>query len=179
MMNYSINRIDHPKQKQHSFHGDRAMKTILICAVIVFLFIPISKNAELAESKLNENQFQKLMQTMADGWNEGDAKKAVDCFTADAVYTEPPDKQIYKGRDQLFNFFGGNKGRSEAMSMTWHHLIFDEKTQIGAGEFTFTYGSTVHGVAMIKIRDGKIGNWREYWYESPLAWEKFTAANPF
>jgi hypothetical protein len=65
------------------------------------------------------------------------------------------------------------------MSMTWHHMVFDETKQIGAGEFTFTYGSTVHGVTMIKIRNGKISNWREYWYESPLEWKAFIGINNF
>jgi SnoaL-like domain len=124
-------------------------------------------------------QFEILMQTLADGWKEGNAQKAADCFTENAVYSEPPDKQFYRGRAALFKFFGGNEGRKRAMKMTWHHLVFNEQTQIGAGEFTFEYGGTVHGVAMVKIENGKIGNWREYWYESPLDWEKFTRSNPF
>ena len=124
-------------------------------------------------------QFEVLMQTLAAGWNEGNAQKAADCFTENAVYSEPPDKQLYRGRAALFKFFGGNEGRKRAMKMTWHHLAFNEKTQIGAGEFTFEYGGIVHGVAMVKIENGKISNWREYWYESALDWEKFTRSNPF
>ena len=77
------------------------------------------------------------MMKLAHGWNEGDARKAADCFAENAVYSEPPDKQLYRGRDALFKFFGGNEGRRRAMKMTWHHLIFDEQKQIGAGEFTF------------------------------------------
>ena len=119
------------------------------------------------------------MQTLADGWNEGNAQKAADCFAENAVYSEPPNKQLYRGRVALFKFFGGSEGRKSAMKMTWHHLVFDERNQLGAGEFTFEYGSTVHGVAMIKIEDGKIGNWREYWYESSLNWTEFTRTNPF
>lgn len=124
-------------------------------------------------------QFEILMQTLADGWNEGNAQKAADCFAENAVYSEPPDKQLYRGRGALFKFFGGTDGRKRAMKMSWHHLAFNERTQIGAGEFTFDYGGTVHGVAMVKIENGKISNWREYWYESPLDWAKFTESNPF
>ena len=124
-------------------------------------------------------QFEVLMKTLAVGWNEGNAEKAADCFTENAIYSEPPDKQLYRGRAALFKFFGGNEGRKRAMKMTWHHLVFDERTQIGAGEFTFEYGGIVHGVAMVKIENGRISNWREYWYESPLDWEKFTRSNPF
>jgi hypothetical protein len=124
-------------------------------------------------------KFQTRMQTVADGWSEGNARKAANCFTADAIYTEPPDKQLYKGREALFKFFGGNEGRKSQMKMTWHHLIFDEQKQIGSGEFTFEYGGKVHGMVIIKITNGKISNWREYWYESNLDWEKFIGENKF
>ena len=124
-------------------------------------------------------KFQTLMQTVADGWSEGNARKAADCFTKDAIYTEPPDKQLYKGREALFKFFGGNEGRKLQMKMTWHYLIFDELKQIGAGEFTFEYGGKVHGMVIVKITNGKINNWREYWYESNLDWQKFIGENKF
>ena len=39
--------------------------------------------------KFNLEEFRQLMQTVADGWNEGDAHKAADCFSQDAVYVEP------------------------------------------------------------------------------------------
>lgn len=117
--------------------------------------------------------------TLADSWNQGNAEQAVCCFTQDALYTEPPDKQNYAGRDALYQFFGGANGRAGEMNMVWHHIIFDETGQIGAGEFTFTYGDTVHGVTMIKVRDGLISNWREYWYASELPWDVFTKLNSF
>lgn len=128
---------------------------------------------------ITDAAFQKLMQTVADGWSEGNARKAADCFTEDAIYTEPPDKQLYKGREQLFKFFGGNEGRKSQMKMTWHHLMLDEQKQIGSGEFTFEYGGKVHGMVIVKITNGKISNWREYWYESNLDWEKFIGENRF
>lgn len=124
-------------------------------------------------------KFQILMQTVADGWSEGNARKAADCFSEDAIYTEPPDKQLYKGREALFKFFGGNEGRKSQMKMTWHCLIFDEQKQIGVGEFTFEYGDKVHGMVIVKITNGKISNWREYWYESNLDWGKFIGENKF
>jgi SnoaL-like domain len=128
---------------------------------------------------ITANEFETLMQTVASGWSEGNARKAADCFAEDAIYTEPPDKQLYKGRDALFIFFGGEEGRKSAMKMTWHHLMFSETKQIGSGEFTFEYGGKVHGMVIVKIVDGKIKNWREYWYESDLSWEKFIGENKF
>jgi hypothetical protein len=144
----------------------------------VALFIVIVPQAVEA-GPTNTAQFEIVMKTLAEGWNEGNAQKAADCFTENAVYSEPPEKQLYRGRAALFKFFGGSEGRKSAMKMIWHHLVFNERTQIGAGQFTFDYGETVHGVAMVKIENGKISNWREYWYESPLDWEKFTRSNPF
>lgn len=44
---------------------------------------------------ITASQFNQLMQTIADGWNDGDARKAADYFSADAGYVEPPDKQAY------------------------------------------------------------------------------------
>jgi hypothetical protein len=65
------------------------------------------------------------------------------------------------------------------MQMIWHHLAFDPTTQIGFGEFSFAYGITAHGVALVRMRDGKISNWREYWYESALPWPRFVEPNAF
>lgn len=142
------------------------------------LILPFFWTAHLA-SGADQKSFEKLMETLAQAWNGGNARKAADCFTKDAIYTEPPDKQIYRGREALFKFFGGNAGRPGAMKMTWHHLAFNARTQVGAGEFSFTYGTTAHGVAVVKLQDGKISRWREYWYESKLPWEKFTRKNHF
>lgn len=140
---------------------------------------PSAPGAVAAAGAADDRQFRRVMETLADGWNRGDATKAADCFTADAVYVEPPAKQVYRGRGELYAFFGGDKGRVEPMKMTWHHLAFDVKGQIGAGEFTFEYGGAVHGMVIVRLRDGKISNWREYWYESALGWEDFTRNNPF
>lgn len=133
----------------------------------------------MKNQNITRREFSRLLQRLAEGWNNGNARQAADCFTEDALYTEPPDKQYYSGRDELFKFFGGDEGRAGDMNMIWHHIVFDEEKQIGAGEFTFTYGDTVHGVTMIKVRDGLISNWREYWYASPLLWEEFTQTNRF
>ena len=50
---------------------------------------------------MTETEFERMMQTIADGWNEGNARKAADCFSMDAIYSEPPEKQLYHGRDEL------------------------------------------------------------------------------
>jgi ketosteroid isomerase-like protein len=124
-------------------------------------------------------EFRTLMNTIAAGWNEGDARKAADCFAEDAVYSEPPRKQFYRGRAALFEFFGGGQKAEPPMQMVWHHLVFDEATQVGAGEYTFQLNNRYHGVVMVKVRTGRISHWREYQYQSPLPWAEFVNENAF
>jgi uncharacterized protein (TIGR02246 family) len=128
---------------------------------------------------ISEAEFARLLQRVADAWNDGNAAKAAECFTEDAIYVEPPARQLYKGRKALFKFFGGNRKPEPPMQMKWHHLAFNAGEQIGFGEYTFQTNRRYHGVVVVKVRGNKISNWREYQYETPLAWEEFTASNPF
>jgi hypothetical protein len=121
--------------------------------------------------------FRGLLETIAQAWNEGDTATALACFTDDARYTEPPDTQHYEGRQELFEFFGGDD--PPPMWMAWHTIVFDRDQQTGAAEYTYTGTNTYHGVVMIRLRDDLISNWREYQVRSDLDWESFTALNPF
>ena len=67
---------------------------------------------------LTSAQFRELMETVSAGWNAGDAQKAADRFTEDALYLEPPDKQFYSGRPALYEFFGGATKPEPPMKMT-------------------------------------------------------------
>jgi hypothetical protein len=96
------------------------------------------------------------------------------------MYSEPPDQQLYVGREALFEFFGGSEGRSQPMQMTWHHLAFNPDSQIGFGEYTFRYGDyQTHGIAIVQVSDHQISHWREYQYRSNLKWKRFTEQNQF
>ena len=81
----------------------------------------------MGNMKIATTDFEKLMQTIANGWNEGDARKAADCFSEDAIYVEPPEKQLYRGRTELYEFFGGDHGTDIPMRMIWHHLAFKRR----------------------------------------------------
>lgn len=118
-----------------------------------------------------------LMEAIADAWVRGETRAALDRFTEDARYVEPPDAQRYAGRDELFAFFGGDD--PPAMTMTWHHLVFDPEQQLGAGEYTFTGTRTYHGIALVRLEGDRIADWREYQYRSELPWETFSAGNRF
>ena len=121
--------------------------------------------------------FVELMEAIADAWVRGDARAALARFTDDARYIEPPNEQRYEGRDELFVFFGGDD--PPAMSLAWHHLVFDPELQIGACEYTYTGTSTYHGVALVRLEGDRIADWREYQYRSELPWETFSAGNRF
>jgi len=121
--------------------------------------------------------FRRLLRRVAEAWNEGDTATALACFAEDAKYTEPPDTQHYEGREELYRFFGGED--PPPMRMVWHTVVFDEGQQVGAGEYTYIGMNTYHGVAVIRLRDDLIANWREYQRRSDLGWEDFTSLNPF
>lgn len=129
--------------------------------------------------KFTTDEFERLMQIVAEGWNEGNAHKAADCFSEDAIYVEPPDRQLYHGRAELYEFFGGDSGPDRPMKMTWRHLAFNEEEQIGFGEYTFAMNRRYHGIVVVKIESGRIKGWREYQYQTELNWKDFTGRNPF
>jgi hypothetical protein len=155
------------------------VKLSLIAVIVSVISIYMNANSSGAADKITAAQFKNLMGTVAAGWNEGNAKKAADCYTEDALYTEPPDRQVYAGQKALYQFFGGDKKPDPPMKMTWHHLAFDEESQIGFGEYTFQMNNRYHGIVVVKIRGGKISNWREYQYKSDLEWGEFVKKNDF
>jgi hypothetical protein len=124
--------------------------------------------------RLTRAQFRRLMETVAEGWRTGNAARSAACFAEDAIYSQPPRVQFYRGRAALEEFFG-----PRPQGMTWHHLVFDEEAQIGAGEYTYRGSNQYHGVVMVRIVDGLIANWREYQVRSPLTWEQFMDENRF
>ncbi len=112
------------------------------------------------------------MQTIAQGWNTKNAKMATDCFTDNAAYIEPPDKQFFKGKKELYEYFGGDNGFD--MTLQWQNLFFDEEKQTGIGEYTFEFNNLIHhGVAIVELENGKIKHWREYDTTGDLSYEDF------
>ena len=123
--------------------------------ILIFLIIPFtnsfSQDKSAAYTFLTTAKFRTLMQTIAEGWNDGNAQKSADCFDNDAVYIEPPNVQFYKGKIQLFEFFGGEKGFDIPMKMKWHNLAFDEERQVGFGEYTFQMYNKYHGIVVVNF----------------------------
>jgi len=142
------------------------------CATLILIVACSCQKAE--PDHIDSKEFSDLLTQVADGWNEGNARKAADAFADDATYEEPPRKQYYKGKTSIFEFFGGEKGFDKPMKMTWHHIAFNEKTQIGFGEYTFAMNKQYHGIVIVTVKNKKIAVWREYQYESSLDWSVFS-----
>jgi hypothetical protein len=128
-----------------------------------------------AQGKITAEQFTRLLATVAHGWEANDPDMAADCFTEDAIYIEPPSRQVYVGREALREFFAGGDTPALSTSMTWHHIIFDQAAQLGSGEYTYHGNNRYHGVVVARVRDGQISHWREYQRRSPLDWLDFIA----
>ena len=124
-------------------------------------------------SPATTSEFEALMATLARAWTRQQTRLALDCFTADALYMQPPDLQLYRGRDELERLFAA---LPPGTSMTFHHLAFDARTQVGFGEFSFgREGATRadHGVVVVTLREGRIASWREYFQEGPASFSEF------
>ncbi len=132
-----------------------------------------TKTAQPQMEQYVDKDFNALMQRVSDGWTTQNVDLALSAFTKDALYTEPPNFQIYRGQTELRNFFTAVRPGS---SMIWHHLWYNPDTGIGAGEYSFHNGgrdTAVHGVAVVKIIDGKIHIWREYQRRGEIDYDAF------
>lgn len=117
------------------------------------------------------SEFSALVTRLAAAWSDGRPTDAADCFTDDIVYVEPPDRQRYVGRDEIYELSGGDA--PPAMTMALHHVAFDEDTQAGFVEYTFRGRRQYHGIAYLAVRDGRIRQWREYQYAAEQDWATF------
>jgi hypothetical protein len=120
-------------------------------------------------------QFEQLMATLADAWSKQQTERALGCFTADALYMQPPDLQLYRGTAELEKLF---RGIRPGTAMTFHGLAFNARAQVGFGEFSFGRSGAAtadHGVVVVTLRGGLIASWREYFQEGPGAFSDFVA----
>jgi carbonic anhydrase/acetyltransferase-like protein (isoleucine patch superfamily) len=125
---------------------------------------------------IDTDEFAALIERLAEAWEAQDTDRAVGCFDPDATYMEPPDIQCFRGHAELRRYFDALLPRT---TMRWQRVWFDEARQRGAGEFIF--GSVAaqeadHGVAIMTLRNGRIGRWEEYQRRGPRDTEIFLAS---
>lgn len=121
------------------------------------------------------NEFELLLQRLADSWAQLDTTAAAGCFTEDAVYMEPPDVQLFVGRDELTAYFSPLE---EGTYLDFHGIWFDQPSQTGAAEFSFGVRAAEiadHGVVVVALRDDLIASWREYPRTGPASFSAFTS----
>jgi hypothetical protein len=117
--------------------------------------------------------FRALLDSVAAGWNRNRAELAASCFTEGALYLEPPNRQLYRGRAALRDFFAASIAPARPDRMRWHTTAFDSVRQIGFGEYTYRGQQYYHGIAVLHLEAGLIRSWREYQHGSPLSWDQF------
>jgi hypothetical protein len=120
--------------------------------------------------------FRATLDTVAVGWNSNRAQLAASCFTEAAVYLEPPNRQLHRGRAALQDFFAASIAPARPDRMRWHATAFDSVRQIGFGEYTYRGRQNYHGIVVLHLETGLIRSWREYQYGSLLSWEEFVGA---
>ncbi|WP_337658870.1 nuclear transport factor 2 family protein [Sphingorhabdus sp. Alg231-15] len=122
---------------------------------------------------MDQQKFEQLLSKVSDGWNAKNTELALNAFADDALYTEPPDRQIYQGTEELRIFFDRI---TPGATMIWQNIWFNSDTGYGSGEYSFKNGgrkTAVHGVAVIKLEHGKIKIWREYQQRGDISFESF------
>ena len=127
-----------------------------------------------------------LLQNLVSGWQEGDPAKSAGSYSETATGFKPKYRESQwvvdyseGGREatlkSLTEFCKVVKETNAVVSMEWHQIAFDERSQFGIGEYTFTWdGHPFHGIMFFHIRDGLLSERHEYEYPSSQSWEEFT-----
>jgi len=145
-------------------------------ALAVLLSLSVLANPDESDTRpepVSRTEFVALMSRVSEAWTSRDTERALSAFADDALYTEPPDLQIYRGKPELRIFFDRI---APGATMIWHNLWYEPGTGFGAGEYSFRNGgrtTAVHGVAVVRIEDGRIAVWREYQRRGNIDFEEF------
>jgi len=131
----------------------------------------------VAAEPMEAAAFRAVLDTIASGWNDARPDLAAGCFTDGAVYVEPPDRQVYRGRRAIRDFFAASTQQPQPDRMRWHAVAFDPVRQIGFGEYTYRGRQNYHGIVVVRVQAGLIHRWREYQYGSPLSWDDFVGSS--
>ena len=125
---------------------------------------------------MTAHEFRQLLDRLATGWAKRDYAVVAQEFSDDVRYGDPT-RYSFKNRSELQAFFENDEGYEQRT--VWHTVVFDEKQQIGAVEYTYEGTHRYHGTVLIGVRGGRITHWREYQHISGKPWEEFVAATMF
>lgn len=98
---------------------------------------------------------------------EGDADEAAEAFADDAELTDLPGTEPLRGRGEILGHFLAFGGRRERFALG--DVVADGDR--AAVEFTVAFRADAHayaqhGIALVTLRDGRIGSWRGVWVET-------------
>jgi SnoaL-like domain len=125
---------------------------------------------------MKKNEFNEMLKSLADAWKQRDYQSAANFFDTNVRYGDPL-RYSWTDRAKLLAFFEADEGYPQ--STVWHNVLFDEDQQIGAAEYTYQGTHRYHGIVLIRIKDGKITNWREYQHIDPREWKEFISGLSF
>lgn len=125
---------------------------------------------------MKREEFVEMLNAISESWQQRDYERA-SSFFAETVHYADPLNYRFDNRADLQRFFENDEGFEQ--KNIWHNIIFDESQQIGAVEYTYEGTHRYHGIALVKVADGKITHWREYQHISQLDWQEFIAGTVF
>lgn len=125
---------------------------------------------------MTEFEFRELLNRLAKGWASRDYAQVAEAFAEDVCYADPL-RYSFHNRASLRAFFEADEGREQ--STVFHTVIFDEARQVASVEYTYEGSHRYHGVALIRLENGRITHWREYQHIDPRAWPEFVAGTEF
>lgn len=125
---------------------------------------------------MTRDEFVRLLERLAAGWNEGDAEAAAACFAEDVDYADPR-RYRFTRRADLVDFFAPPPGGHRVV---WHRVLFDEALGAGAVEYTYEGHHRYHGTAIAEVgSDGLISRWREWQHlDDDRDWSAYLAGEP-
>jgi hypothetical protein len=103
---------------------------------------------------LGAAEFRATLDSVAAGWNSDRSEAAASCFTEAAVYLEPPDRQLFRGRAAIRAIFAASIHPARPDRMAWHAVAFDSVRQAGFGEYTYRGSRNYHGIAVLQLETG-------------------------
>lgn len=125
---------------------------------------------------LTTPEFRALLDRFAALWGAREYRMLVEHFAPDVHYADPLRYRL-EGRAALFDFFDNDEGLPQ--STVWHTTMFDEATQTGTAEYTYTGTHRYHGVAIVRLHDGLVTHWREYQHVDARDWNDYVGTTRF
>ncbi|MCC7306707.1 MAG: nuclear transport factor 2 family protein [Acidobacteria bacterium] len=119
-------------------------------------------------------EFVSLLTKLAEGWTKRDYEGIISRFSENVFYADAMN-YAFSGRASLLAFFRDDDGLEQTCK--FHHVVFDERRQLGSAEYTYDGTYRYHGTVWVEIMDGKIASWREYQHRSDKDWEEFWKNN--